>query len=76
MAVVHACVTRVMLTAARRFLVHSIGAYYNLRTWSVTRGTPARREAYVGIREKALKTGHRVSAKNNSSLPQPLWSMV
>ncbi|KAF2145285.1 uncharacterized protein K452DRAFT_137461 [Aplosporella prunicola CBS 121167] len=59
-----------------RFLVHSIGAYYNLRTWSVTRGTPARREAYVGIREKALKTGHRVSAKSNSSLPQPLWSMV
>ncbi|EGC48628.1 conserved hypothetical protein [Histoplasma capsulatum var. duboisii H88] len=32
-----------------RWLVHSLASYYGLRTWSVTVGNPARREAYVGI---------------------------
>ncbi|KAM3420170.1 hypothetical protein BST61_g3464 [Cercospora zeina] len=33
-----------------RYLVHSIALYYGLRTFSVTTGTPARREAYVGLK--------------------------
>ncbi|KAK2760330.1 hypothetical protein FQN54_002398 [Arachnomyces sp. PD_36] len=32
-----------------RWIVHSLATYYGLRTWSVTRGNPARRVAYVGI---------------------------
>ena len=57
----------------RRWLVHSIATYYGLRTWSKTVGDPARREAYVGVKQisasgkpKALVTG----------LPRPLWGMV
>ena len=56
-----------------RWLVHSIGAYYCLKTWSVTVGEPARREAYVGIKDgnaKFDKIGEKVV------LPRPLWGLV
>lgn len=52
-----------------RWLVHSIATYYDLHTWSVTTGHPARREAYVG-----LKPGRPVSP--SGPLPRPLWGMV
>lgn len=54
---------------SRRWLVHSIATYYDLHTWSVTVGHPARREAYVG-----LKSGRPVSP--TGTLPRPLWGMV
>lgn len=54
-----------------RWLVHSIGQYYGLETWSVTTGNPARREAYVGIKEVKLKTKMEPLV-----LPRPLWAMV
>lgn len=56
----------------RRWLVHSIGAYYGLRTWSVTVGDPARREAYVGINP----TKCAASVFPSATLPRPLWGMV
>lgn len=56
----------------RRWLVHCIGAYYGLRTWSVTVGDPARREAYVGIKPTKCTTSVSVVA----TLPRPLWGMV
>ncbi|KAK0622105.1 hypothetical protein DIS24_g11398 [Lasiodiplodia hormozganensis] len=56
-----------------RWLVHSIAAYYGLETWSITTGTPAKREAYIGIKENRRKTGHRNAMRR--PLPQPLWSM-
>jgi len=66
----------VMLTVvARRWLVHSIGAYYGLRTWSITTGNPARREAYVGIPQTSLKSGRRRSSVP-SPLPRPLYCLV
>lgn len=52
-----------------RWLVHSIAIYYDLNTWSVTVGHPARREAYIG-----LKTGR--PATPTGTLPRPLWGMV
>ncbi|KAL8933886.1 MAG: hypothetical protein Q9211_005531 [Gyalolechia sp. 1 TL-2023] len=52
-----------------RWLVHSIATYYDLNTWSVTKGHPARREAYVG-----LKTSR--PATPTGALPRPLWGMV
>ncbi|KAI4133223.1 MAG: hypothetical protein LQ338_000281 [Usnochroma carphineum] len=52
-----------------RWLVHSIAVYYDLNTWSITVGRPARREAYVG-----LKTGRPASP--TGTLPRPLWGMV
>lgn len=55
--------------ACRRWLVHSIATYYDLNTWSVTTGHPARREAYVG-----LKSGR--PATPTGALPRPLWGMV
>lgn len=55
-----------------RWLVHHIGVYYGLTTWSVTVGTPARREAYIGIKD-AMRTGGRPVC---SPLPTPLWGMV
>ena len=46
-----------ILTVSRRWLVHNIATYYGLRTWSVTVGDPARREAYVGIKgDKACES--------------------
>lgn len=62
-----------LLITCSRFLVHVIGHYYGLDTWSVTVGNPARREAYVGIKEP-MKSGRRVSSR--PALPQPLWGMV
>jgi hypothetical protein len=56
-----------------RWLVHSIGKYYGLDTWSVTVGNPARREAYVGIKEVKLKTGKQPA---RLTLPRPLYAMV
>ena len=54
----------------RRWLVHSIAEYYGLRTWSVTVGDPARREAYVGI--KGPDKGESVRVE----LPRPLYVMA
>lgn len=55
-----------------RWLVHSIASYYGLRTWSITIGDPARREAYVGIPPK------QSSGRPASPVlwPRPLWGMV
>jgi len=58
-----------------RWLVHCIASYYGLRTWSVTVGDPARREAYVGIKEAKTKTDSRL-ASSDDHLPRPLWGMV
>jgi hypothetical protein len=52
----------------RRWLVHSIATYYGLETWSVTKGSPARREAYVGLKHKA--------APAFEELPRPLYVLV
>jgi len=57
-----------------RWLVHCVGQYYGLETWSVTVGKPARREASVGIKELKLKTGRTTSFV--SQLPRPLWALV
>jgi hypothetical protein len=57
-----------------RWLVHNLGLYYGLETWSVTVGNPPRREAYVGIRDVKLKQNRRASP--SSMLPRPLWAMV
>ncbi|MCJ1455783.1 hypothetical protein MMC28_006139 [Mycoblastus sanguinarius] len=54
-----------------RWLVHSLATYYGLRTWSVTVGDPARREAYVGIPPEQ-GSGRPPSPV----LPRPLWGMV
>ncbi|OJD22066.1 hypothetical protein ACJ73_06592 [Blastomyces percursus] len=51
-----------------RWLVHSIASYYGLRTWSVTVGNPARREAYVGINHPAPGKQHRRHSRS-STLP-------
>ncbi|MCJ1253761.1 hypothetical protein MMC24_001574 [Lignoscripta atroalba] len=56
-----------------RWLVHSIASYYGLRTWSVTVGDPARREAYVGIKQMRAKGKQIVPS---GELPRPLWGMV
>ena len=58
----------------RRWLVHSIATYYGLRTWSVTVGDPARREAYVGISH--MSTGNKTPSINAGGLPRPLWGMI
>ena len=57
---------------SRRWLVHCIGAYYGLRTWSVTVGDPARREAYVGIDSSTCAN----TVISSATLPRPLWGMV
>jgi len=57
-----------------RWLVHNLGLYYGLETWSVTVGNPPRREAYVGIGDVKLKQNRRTSS--SSMLPRPLWAMV
>lgn len=59
----------------RRWLVHSIAAYYGLSSRSVTVGNPARREAYVGIKETKMKSG-RVEGGGEVELPRPLWGLV
>ncbi|KAG0652767.1 hypothetical protein D0Z07_0301 [Hyphodiscus hymeniophilus] len=55
-----------------RWLVHSIATYYGLSSRSITVGDPARREAYVGIKE--MRTGRRPSVQGE--LPRPLWGMI
>lgn len=65
--------TTLELIGSRRWLVHSIATYYGLRTWSVTVGDPARREAYVGIK-KVESTSRPLSS--GADLPRPLWGMV
>ncbi len=58
--------------APRRFLVHALGRYYDLDSWSVTVGDPAMREAYVRIKnERDL-----VAGKPPQFLPRPMWTMV
>lgn len=52
--------------------MHSIASYYGLRTWSITVGDPARREAYVGIPPQQTKG--RISSP--VLRPRPLWVMV
>lgn len=56
-----------------RWLVHSLGLYYGLRTWSVTTGDPARREAYVGITDSRLIAGRDTPPP---ALPRPLYGLV
>lgn len=59
-----------------RYLVHALGAYYGLETWSVTRGDPPRREAYVGVREKGLKPPSSNEGALILQLPRPMWARV
>ncbi|KAL5385593.1 hypothetical protein DPSP01_004706 [Paraphaeosphaeria sporulosa] len=56
-----------------RWLVHHIGVYYGLKTWSVTVGDPARREAYVGLKDAKMRTGRNGAC---GPLPRPLWGLV
>lgn len=56
-----------------RWLVHHIGTYYGLDTWSITVGE--RREAYVGLKEAKLREGIRRKSIC-SPIPRPLWGMV
>ncbi|RMZ83410.1 hypothetical protein DV737_g1665, partial [Chaetothyriales sp. CBS 132003] len=63
-----------------RWLVHCVGSYYGLRTWSVTRqveGTESRRQAYVGVdtRARALMASG-LDGSRDVELPFPLWGMV
>ena len=64
--------TRLTFGFDRRWLVHSIASYYGLKTWSVTIGDPARREAYVGI--QGLGAGR--FGGGFGELPRPLYVMV
>ncbi|KAF2725901.1 hypothetical protein K431DRAFT_280631 [Polychaeton citri CBS 116435] len=56
-----------------RYLVHAIAIYYGLKTWSVTTGNPARREAYVGLKEDPTT---RRPSFFGTELPRPLWASV
>ena len=68
------CSGLVLLTVVfRRYLVHSIAQYYGLKTWSVTKGDPARREAYVGLKTDP-KT--RRPSLTRTEMPRPLWAVV
>jgi hypothetical protein len=58
-----------------RWLVHHIGVYYGLATWSVTRGNPARREAYVGLKGAKIQAGNGASPVCGA-LPRPLYGLV
>lgn len=66
--------------AFARWLVHCVGSYYGLRTWSVTRdgeGQAKRREAYVGVDKRARGfMGRGVEVGREIELPRPLWGMV
>lgn len=59
--------------ARRRYLVHSIAQYYGLKTWSITTGNPAWRQAYVGLKTDP-KT--RRPSLSRSEMPRPLWAVV
>lgn len=56
-----------------RWLVHHIGTYYGLKTWSVTTG--AKREAYIGVNDGKIRAGRRTS-NIHTPLPRPLWGLV
>ncbi|KAF1843341.1 uncharacterized protein K460DRAFT_368242 [Cucurbitaria berberidis CBS 394.84] len=58
-----------------RWLVHHIGVYYGLNTWSVTTGNPARREAYIGLKGAKLRTGNQ-GEQICRPLPRPLYGLV
>lgn len=66
--------------AFTRWLVHCVGSYYGLRSWSVTRdveGEEKTRQAYVGVDSRArgfLRRG--VEVGREIELPRPLWGMV
>ena len=66
--------------AFARWLVHCVGSYYGLRTWSVTRaleGEDERRQAYVGVDSRARGfLGRGVGVGREIELPRPLWWMV
>ncbi|OAL38287.1 hypothetical protein AYO20_02346 [Fonsecaea nubica] len=66
--------------AFARWLVHCVGSYYGLRTWSVTRdieGGEKRRQAYVGVDSRARGfLGRGVEVGRDIELPRPLWGMV
>lgn len=59
-----------------RWLVHHIGVYYGLSTWSITTGNPARREAYIGLKDTKLRTGNRDQQICQPPLPRPLYGLV
>ncbi|TVY25313.1 hypothetical protein LHYA1_G005427 [Lachnellula hyalina] len=63
-----------------RWLVHSIAEYYGLSSRSITVGNPARREAYVAIKQIGIKSGHCRSREPamayNHDLPRPLYGLV
>jgi len=64
-----------------RWLVHSIAEYYGLESRSVTvAGDPARREAYVAIKEEVGLMGRRARARGpeifQAVLPRPLYGLV
>lgn len=58
-----------------RWLVHHIGVYYGLNTWSITKGNPARREAYIGLKGAQLRAGNGGN-QIYASLPRPLYGLV
>jgi hypothetical protein len=66
--------------AFARWLVHCVGSYYGLRTWSVTRdveGEEKKRQAYVGVDSRARGfLGRGVEVGREIELPRPLWGMV
>ena len=62
-----------LIVTCRRYLVHSIAQYYGLKTWSVTTGNPAWRQAYVGLKTDP-KT--RRPSLTRSEMPRPLWAVV
>jgi hypothetical protein len=58
-----------------RWLVHALGTYYGLDSWSVNvNDNPVRREAYVGIKDVKLKKTTCHPAMDN--LPLPMWARV
>lgn len=59
-----------------RWLVHHIGVYYGLNTWSVTVGSPARREAYIGVKGPKLQSGNNGASVVCRPLPRPLFALV
>lgn len=61
----------------RRWLVHELASYYDLQTWSVTTGDPARREAYVAFKPDTSRRRCLDGTPGaGSQLPKPLYGMV
>ena len=71
--IVICCLTTLLIVLCRRYLVHSIGQYYGLKTWSITTGHPARREAYVGLK---MDPKTRRPSLTRTEMPRPLWAVV